>query len=230
MKFRPLFAAVAALLALAATPAHATDNHEYAKDEYAIISGGLAPNKQMSLASHGEGELGDTNFHVWLMAEPAHRKILALADISADNNLDTGPNAYHAQWSADSRRVAVSFRRERHAIQLNIYNVEARRAHLVTGPSLFKDVTSRDVGRQEDVRTGTSEITWTGPRRFKLVERYLIKTSDPGYMRMLGKFGRISSKGDDGATFAEFAAEADCEIMPGHRYRIVDLRAAEFIQ
>ena len=104
------------------------------------------------------------------------------------------------------------------------------RDSLITGPSLFKDVTSRDIGRQEDVRTGTSEITWTGPRRFKLVERYLIKTSDPGYMRMLGKYGRISSKGDDGAIFAEFAAEADCEIIPGHRYRIVDLRGAEFIQ
>lgn len=230
MKFHFLFATFATLLVLAVSPAHATDNHEYAKDEYAIINDGLAPNKLMSLASHGEGEFGDTNFHVWLMAEPAHRKIMALADIGSDNNLDTGPKAYHAQWSADSRRVAVSFRRERHAMQLNIYNIEGRRAHLISGPSLFKDVTSRDIGRQQDIRNGTSQITWTGPNRFKLLERYLIKTSDPGLMRMLGKYGKISSKGDEGAIFAEFAAEADCEIMPGNRYRIVDLRGTEFIQ
>lgn len=112
----------------------------------------------------------------------------------------------------------------------HIYNIEARRAHLVSGPTLFKDVTSRDIGRQEDISNGTSQITWTGPNRFKLLERYLIKTSDPGFMRMLGKYGKISLKGDDGATFAEFAAEADCEIMPGNRYRIVDLRSADFIQ
>jgi hypothetical protein len=221
---------VAAFLVLAVSPARATDNHEYAKDEYAVISDGLAPNKRLSLASHGEGELGDGNFHVWLMVEPSHRKIMALANISSDNNLDTGPGAYHAQWSADSRRVAVSFRHGRHEIQLNIYHIEGRRAHLISGPSLFKDVTSRDIDQQEDVRNSTSEITWTGPSRFKLVERYLVRTSDSGFLRMLGKYGRISSKEDDGAIFVEFAAEADCEILPGNRYRIVDLRAAAFIQ
>jgi hypothetical protein len=225
-----LWAAVATVLALAISPAGATDSHEYAKDEYAIISDGLAPNKRLSLASHGEGEFGDTNFHVWLMAEPSHRKIMALADISSSNNLDTGPGAYYAQWSADSRRVAVSFRRERHEMQLNIYHIEGRRAHLISGPTPFRDVTSRDVGRQEDIRNGTTEITWTGPSRFKLLQRYLIKTRDTTFMRMLGKHGRISSKEADGAIFAEFAAEADCEIMPGNRYRIVDLRAVEFIQ
>lgn len=218
------------MLVLAVSPARATDNHEYAKDEYAVISEGLAPNKRLSLASHGEGEFGDTNFHVWLMAEPTHRKIMALADISSSNNLDTGPGAYHAQWSADSRHVAVSFRRERHALQLNIYAIEGRRADLISGPSLFKDVTSRDIGRQEDIRSSTSQITWTGPSRFKLLERYLVKTSDPGLMRMLGKYGNVSSKDDDGSIFAEFAAEADCEVMPGNRYRIVDLRVATFIQ
>jgi hypothetical protein len=227
---RILWVTVAAILVLAVSPAGATDSHEYARDEYAVISDGLAPNKQMSLASHGEGELGDTNFHIWLMTEPAHRKIMALANIGSDNNLDTGPNAYHAHWSADSRRVAVSFRRERHALQLNIYNIEGRRAHLISGPSLFKDVTSRDIGRQEDVRSSTSEITWTGPNRFKLLERYLVKTLDPGFMRMLGKYGRILSKEADGALLVEFAAEADCEIIPGNRYRIVDLKGAEFIQ
>ena len=225
---RILLATFAAILAIA--PAHATDSHEYARDEYAIISDGLAPNKLMSLASHGEGESGGANFHVWLMAEPAHRKIMALADISSSNNLDTGPKAYYAQWSADSRRVAVSFRRERHEVQLNIYNIEGRRAHLISGPTPFRDVTSRDVGRQEDIRNGTTQITWTGPSRFKLLQRYLIKTRDPGFMRMLGKYGKISSTETDGAIFAEFAAEADCEILPGNRYRIVDLRGAEFIQ
>ena len=230
MKFRSLVSTFTALLVLTVSPACATDTHEYAEDEYAVISDGVAPDGRLSLASHGEGESGATNFRVWLMAEPSHRKIMALADIGSSNNLDTGPKAYYARWSADSRRVAASFRRGRHEIQLNIYNIEGRRARLISGPSLFRDVTSRDVGRQEDVRHSSSEITWTGPSRFKLMEHHLIKTRDPGFMRILGKYGKISSTESDGAIFAEFAAEADCEIMPGHRYRIVDLRVGQFIQ
>src|SRR3954470_18537064 len=105
MKLRSLFVAAAISLSLVGPPACATDNHEYARNEYAIISDGLAPNKRLSLASHGEGELGDGNFHVWLMTEPAHRRIMALANIGSGNNLDTGPDSYYARWSADSRRV-----------------------------------------------------------------------------------------------------------------------------
>ena len=219
---------LAALLALAVTPARATNNHEYAKGEYAIISDGLAPNKRLSLASHGEGEFGSDNFHVWLMAEPAHRKIAALDDISSNNNLDTGPAAYHARWSADSRHVAVSFRSDRHALQLNLYQIENRRAHLVSGPSLFRDVTSRDVDRHVNLRTSTSEITWTGPDRFRLREHRLFQTSDAGFMRRLGRFGKIGDRLDDGGFFAEFSAEADCVLISGNRYRIVDLRVGKF--
>ncbi len=227
MKFSRFIFAIAVLLAFDLTSASATDNHEYAKGEYAVISDGLAPNKRLSLAAHGEGELGDQNFHVWLMAEPAHRKLAVLPDISSDNNLDTGPNSYHAQWSADSRRVAVSFRRERHAIQLNIYEIEGGRGRLTRGPSLFKDVTGRDIGEQEDVRSSSSEIAWTGPNRFKLSERMLVKTTDSSFLG-LGKYGKLSSKEDDGALFVAFSAEADCVIIPGNRYRVGDSRVGKF--
>jgi hypothetical protein len=77
-----------------------------------------------SLASHGEGQDGAENFHVWLMAEPAHRKIMALDNVSEANNLDTAADSYHAFWSKDSRRVAVTFRRDRHQAQFNLYRVE----------------------------------------------------------------------------------------------------------
>src|SRR5258707_15537641 len=90
---RILSALVTSLLAFAVAPAGATNEHEYAKGEYAIIRDGLAPNKALSLAAHGDGDGGRENFHVWLMAEPAHRRIVALDDINHSNNLDTGPNA-----------------------------------------------------------------------------------------------------------------------------------------
>ena len=128
--------AIATCLAAAGLPARATSNHQYAKDEYGIIRDGLAPGKQLSLASHGEGELGDEDFHVWLMAEPAHRRFAKLDAISSDNNLDTDPAAYHAFWSKDSRHVGVGFRSERYVVTLNLYRIEDRRAHLIAGPSL----------------------------------------------------------------------------------------------
>ena len=229
MKSRPTISAIlAALLACAIAPASATDSHDYAKDEYAIIRDGLAPDKHVSLASHGDGEGGSDNFHVWLMAEPAHRKIAPLDDIGSSNHLDTGPGAYYAFWSPDSRRVAVTFRSNRHVVELNLYHVENRRAHLILGPSLFKDVTSRDTGPDDDMRRSIPEIAWKSPRRFLLKERRLFMTSDPGFARRLGSYGRVTDKFDDGRIVVEFSAEADCLLMPNNRYRIVDLRVGKF--
>ena len=223
---------LAAILALAVTPARATDEHDYARDEYAIIRDGLAPNKQMSLASHADPEsdghgIGH-NFHVWLMAEPAHRKLARLPGIGPKAFLDTGPNAYRAFWSADSRHVAVNFRSDRHVLELNLYAIEGRRARLISGPSLFKDVTSRDVGRDDSSWRSVAWITWTGPRRFVLRENRLFQPSDPGFARMLGPWGKVTGKLVDGRELIEFAAEADCVLVAGNRYRIVDLRVGKF--
>jgi hypothetical protein len=225
-----LCAVFAAPLALAAAPVGATSEHDYASDEYAIIRDGLSPDKRLSLAAHGDGEGGRGNFHVWLMAEPAHRRIMPLDDISSKNNLDTGPDAYHGQWSADSRHVAVGFRFDRHQVQLNIYTIENRRAYLVGGPGLFKEVTSRNIAAGDDVRRSIPEIEWTGPRRFVLRENHLFKTADPGFVGRLGRYGTVTSKFDDGQTMVEFAAEADCVLLPGNRYRVVDLRVGKFVE
>jgi len=221
-------AILVALFAFAASPARATSEHDYAKDEYAIIGAGLAPNKRMSLAAHGDGDGGRDGFHIWLMAEPAHRKIAALDDINSSNNLDTGPDAYHAVWSADSRHVGVYFRTDRHAMQLNLYHVENRRAHLISGPSLFKDLTSRDIGRGDDLRRSEPEIEWRRHTRFVLREYRLFLTDDPEFTKMLGVYGKVTGKTDDGGSFVEFSAEADCILMSGNRYRIVDLRVGKF--
>lgn len=176
----------------------------------------------------GDGEGGSDDFHVWLMAEPAHRKIAPLDGIGSDNNLDTGPNAYHATWSADSRRVAVGFRSNRHVVELKLYRVEDRRAFLIRGPSLFRDVTSRDVGPGDDLRRSIPGITWSGGNRFVLREHRLFLADDPGFARRLGAYGRVSDKLDAGKVLVEFSAEADCMLMPGNRYRIVDLRTGKF--
>jgi hypothetical protein len=218
--------AMTVLAAFESASARATSNHEYGKDEYAVIRDGLSPNKQMSLASHGEGELGDENFRVWLMAEPAHSKIVVLPDISPDNNLDTAPDAYHAFWSKDARHVAVAFRSSRHEVTLNLYSLEGRRVRPIGGPSLFKEVTSRDVTYRDDVSQSISGIDWRGDNRFVLREFRTFVTSDAAFLRLLGAYGHVAEKLEDGRLYVQFAAEADCLLLPDHHTRVIDIRPA----
>lgn len=218
--------AAAVLVVFTAQPLRATSEHEYAKGEYAVIHDGLAPDKKMSLVSHGEGEFGHGDFHVWLMSEPAHRKIMALPDISSDNNLDTAPDAYQAFWSEDARRVAVTFRTSRHELALKLYSIEGGRARPLRAPSLFKEVTSREVADRDDLRRLVSWIKWRRGNRILLREQRTFVVSDPAFLRLLGAYGRVKEKLDDGRLFVEFAAEAGCVLDGRHGYRVIDLRPA----
>jgi hypothetical protein len=217
----PLLRYLLVAACLACAPAGATSNHVYARNEYGIIRHGLAPGGQWSLASHGGGEFGGDDFNVWLMAEPAHRKIVTLDDIS-ENNLDTDPDAYHAFWSKDSRNVAVAFRSGRHEVKLNLYRVEGRQAHLIKGPSLFKEVTSRDVTDDDDLRVFNSIVEWHAGNRFTLREFRSFVAPDDSLVKLLGSYGRLADKLDDGRFVIEFYAEAECELLPDNRYRVVD--------
>ena len=215
------------LLALGVLPARATDNHQYGKNEYAIVRDGLAPNRQLSLAAHGEGEFGDANFHVWLMAEPAHRKIMALEGVGENNILDTGPASYHASWSADSRHVALNFRSSRHVVEFNLYRIENRKSRQLTGPTLFREVAGRDVNDDDDLRSSIPTMVWRGPDRFTLSEHRLFVTQDAGFAGRLGGYARVTDKLEEGRLVVEFSAEADC-VISGGGYRVVNIRVGKF--
>jgi hypothetical protein len=211
-------------------PAAATSEYEYARGEDVVIDSGMAPSRRLSLASHGEGPSGDDRFHVYLMAEPAHRRIAVLDDISSHDILDSGPTAFHAAWSPDSRHAAVAFRTDRHVMVTQLYRIERGRAVEIGGASLFKDVTSREVhSPDDDERVSVTRLSWLGPRRFVLTEyRYFI-TSSPNLLRSLGRFGKLDDKNtDDKRSFVKFSAEAECELIGGNRYRIVDLKPGDF--
>jgi hypothetical protein len=222
MRFPLTSLTIVACLALA--PAGATSNHEYAKGEYGVIRDGLAPNKQLSLASHGEGELGDDNFHVWLMAEPAHRKIMALDSISGENNLDTAPEAYHAFWSKDSRRVGVAFRSSRHEVTLNLYRIEGRRAYLIKSPDLFTEAMGREVKDEDGLRQRISMVEWKSGNRFVLREFKSFVVDDDRLLKRFGKYGSLAEKLQDGKLFIQFSADAECEWLAGDRTRVIDLK------
>jgi hypothetical protein len=216
-------------LSLAAVPAYATCNYGYATDEYGVIRNGLSPDKRMSFAAHGEGELGDGDFSVWLMAEPSHRKVVILHDIGWENNLDSCPDAYHAFWSADSRHAAIAFRSSRHEVELNLYSIEHGSVQPIGRPSLFKELTGRDVGGDDHLNQSIATVEWHAGNRFVLREYRTFTVSDPRFVRMFRAYGHVTDelnngKQHDGKLVVEFSAEADCLLLPGHRYRVVDLR------
>jgi hypothetical protein len=208
---------------LALMPARATSEYKYGKDEYVTIRGGLAPNKQLSLASHGGGETGDDGFHVWLMTEPAHRRIVALEGISEDNILDSAADAFRALWSQDARYVGVAHRYDRHQIALNLYRIEGKHAHLITAPNLFKEVTSRDVTDDDDLRVNDAIVEWHGGNRFRLREFRSFVNPDDHLLKLLGAYGSVAEKMDGGKLYIEFFANAECEWLAGDRIRVIDL-------
>jgi hypothetical protein len=119
----------------------------------------------------------------------------------------------------------LPFRSSRHEVQLNLYRIENRRAHPMTGQSLFREVTSRDVGDDDDdLRERISTVDWHGGNRFKLLEYGMFIASDDSLAKSLGQYGRVTDKLEDGKLVVEFSAEAECEWLPGDRYRVIALR------
>ncbi|OPY93641.1 hypothetical protein A5906_17775 [Bradyrhizobium sacchari] len=222
--------AAALLILLAASPqAHATAEHTYAKGEYPIIAGGWAPNQRLAIAVHGEGEGAHDRFHAYLMSEPQHRRLAVLDNISHENNLDTDADAYYAEWSPDSRYVAVSFRTERHIMTLNIYAIEGDRARLIGTPDLFRKATGRTVvvKTDGDMRTYVPTVTWRGPRRYDFNDYRLFVEDDRTLADKIDELCSVTRM-EDGRYSIEFAAHATVRIGRGKRNRIGKLRLGVF--
>jgi hypothetical protein len=61
------------------------------------------------------------------------RKLSPLDGI--DEILDTGANAFYAQWSPDSLQVSVTYRVDRHVAVRIRYRIADSRAYRVSGPT-----------------------------------------------------------------------------------------------
>lgn len=200
--------------------AQATSNYAYAKDEYVTVTNGAAPDHRYAIAAHGGGELGDVDFHLYLMAEPGHRVIGPLEEVK--DILDTGPTAYAAEWSADSRHVALLYRSDRHITAMNLYRVEHGRAYPIFGPTPLPAIVGRFALPDIDVRSRSFELNWLNPKRFILKETAIMKAESTDVVRRLGPFAQPDA--DSGGHFLDFSAEAECELVPGDRFRFVHLK------
>jgi hypothetical protein len=130
---QPTLLAAFACLALLSPPLRATSNYTYKPGEYVVIADGRSPDGQYSIAAHGEGDMGYDNFHIYLLDARTGKKIGALEEIK--DSLDTGADAFRAEWSADSRQVSISYRVDRRVSVMVRYRIENRRAIRVSGPT-----------------------------------------------------------------------------------------------
>lgn len=234
--------ALLVLLALmcAGPPAHSTSNYTYKKNEYAIIRDGRSPDGRLSVASHGEGELGDENFHVYLMTEPAHKKIARLDAINSENALDSAADAYQAEWSPDSRHVAVIFRSERHVMAMRLYEIRNNRPRLMSGPDLLDEAIKGAAVSSEDydMRSRSAVLSWRSPSRFSSKERRLFHASSRDLSRALGAFAKetrdpdTKTIGSDNKpvewSFVQFSVEAVCEVVGADKYRVIEMKPGQF--
>ena len=219
-----------AFLACRLEPASATSVYTYGKNEYRIVRDGLAPNKRLSIAAHGEGEDAEDDFHLYLMAEPAHGKIAPLEEIGPEL-LDTGADAYRATWSSDSRHFAVHYRVSRHIGALKLYGIEHDHAYEVTVPSLFREVLKRGAVEEERQRATSIEAEWLDNTRLLLKEYSVFETVSPALAGAAGRFGRLEgpeTRNGEKLYFLTFSARAVCELAPGNTCRIVGLTPGPF--
>ncbi len=90
----------------------ATDNYEYKKDEYLVISNGTSPDKKWAIKAHGDGVDGYENFHLYLVDAASGKTVGPLTEVV--DNLDTGAGSFAALWSKDSKTVTIVYRVSRH--------------------------------------------------------------------------------------------------------------------
>lgn len=231
MKLQPLAMSAALILTCVGMPAQATSVYDYKPKEYALVDGGLAPNKRLAIAANGY-----RSFHVYLMAEPAHKPIAALASIDDNAILDTGPDAYHAVWSPDSRHVAMHFRSARHVLTMLLYEIRGGRPHLLDTPSLFAAATKLpDSSDDFEVRSDVTYLTWLSPTTFALKEQRTLEINAPGLPEKLGPYGKADTEAAGGSSnnqpprhFIKFSAQATCQVVPGRGYRILDMKPGTF--
>ena len=110
-----------------------------------------------------------------------------------------------------------------HEVVLDLFAIDGHNARRITGPSLFKEVTSREATYDDGLRQRVAIVEWKNGNRFTLREyKSFVTDKDDSLMKHLGKFGTLS-KTEDNKIFIQFSANAECELLPGNRYRVIDL-------
>jgi hypothetical protein len=120
-------------LVLSAAVGLATSTYDYGANEYVTIAKGISPDRKYAITAHGGAETREERFHLYLTDFAKGKKIGPLEEV--DQILDTGADAYCAQWSKDSQEVTIVYRIDRHEpLKVFSYHIANGRATLLKGP------------------------------------------------------------------------------------------------
>jgi hypothetical protein len=225
---------ILALLLALLTPAHGTSEYDYKPGELLVIKDGKSPDKKLSIVSGDPDKKG--GFGGIYLTDAQTKKVLgALEAVSTE--LDTGPDAYVAHWSPDSKHVSISSRGARHMLGYALYRIENQRAYLVETPNLMchavpdfchlvDELTEQNL---KEISTYSDIVKWVSPARFlvRQISQFQIKTRDPS--SALGRYGEIEkedSESDQASSSYHvwFRAEGECELLPGDKSQVVNTR------
>ena len=116
----------------------ATWNYQYGPDEYVTVANGISPDGKIAITTHGSGELGDEDFHLYLIEVTTGKNIARLEEIT--EFLDTAAGAFGVQWSRDGQQATIVWRVDRHEpLKAISYRITGRRAQKIKGPFNVKD-------------------------------------------------------------------------------------------
>jgi hypothetical protein len=207
-------------------PAAATSNQTYKPDEYKVVTGGLSPDRKVSIRAHGNGELGMENFHIYLFRENPEKRIGALEEIV---ELDTAADAFTAKWTPDSQAVAIQYRVDRHVFGVQAYTLANNRAYPISGPSLVEQVTGKSPeALNANPMMEATEWTWTGQSTFRLVVDATYRGKATALVKAFGRFGKRGEDIDDNVGTVAFSGVAECELVPPSGYRVISLKPGSF--
>jgi len=149
MKLRTFLFLLAAglMLPVVAPLAQATSEYIYKRNEYVTITRGKSPDGAFAIVAHGNGDAAENAFNLYLSDAKTGKRLGALtADADHTWGADTLAGAYHANWSADSKSVTITFRSDRHTVSWIKFKIENGRAIRVAGPKPITDRQAKEFG------------------------------------------------------------------------------------
>ena len=200
----------------------ATDNHSYQAGEYAIISGGESPNGRWSISAHGNGLDGSDEFHLYLMSEPTHERLIPL---STGTHLDTGPLSIVGVWAPDSSCVTVLYRSDRHIMDLRLFRVADGKVQSVDIPSLvsvighqyFKSVMPYELFSRY------YRVSWQNPNHLAVEEFDTFDATEPIFRSGLETYLKVDRLSAE-RTFTNFSASAVYDITEKDKPRLSEMK------
>ena len=210
------------LLLLWVGSAAATDNYVYRVGEYVTISGGRSPDGRWSIAAHGGGEYGYDGFDLYLMGEPAHKK---LASLRIGEHLDTAPLSNVALWAPDSSHVIVLYRTDRHVLDMRLFSVAAGKVRTIEVPSLVDTIGKGyfKPGVRYELSGCQYRITWWTVGSFALEEFDTLEAAKPVFRPGIEAYVKVD-RWNAQRTFTGFSASAVGEITGRGKLQLSEIK------